>query len=170
MQDQERQLVDLLIANDNAIDISVCGEGLRVATLGCPVVSGVGINILKALMVAASRKKTYVRKNVGFMDTNALIIEYEYNFGPLESLEKPTIEGMNALLVKRCPLQVYFRDGEMHILVREGIQIQGHGASLFQALTDAVRNLKVFAKRNDILYSEILDDIEIYERHYGEIL
>ena len=87
-----------------------------------------------------------------------------------EPKREPTIEGMTFLLVKRRPLQMYFRDGLIHILVREGVQIQGHGVSLFRALADAVRNLKAFAKRNAIVYYEIIEDIETYERHYGEII
>lgn len=167
-RNQEQQLVKLLVANGNAIDIHTCDEGVRVVTLRNPIVSGQGVSVLKALIVAASRKKQYARKNVSFMDTNEAVIQYEYDFGPLDEIGKPTIEGMSALLTKRRPFQVYSRDGEMHILI-QSIQIQGHGVTLFKALADAVRNLKNLCQEQYHRYHDTLNDIEAYEQHYGEI-
>lgn len=168
-RNQERQLVKLLVADGNAIDIHTCDEGIHVGTLRNPVVSGQGVSVLKALIVAASRKKQYVRKNVGFMDTNEEVIQYEYDYEPLGEVGKPTIEGMSALLTKRRPFQVYSRNGKMHILIQSGIQIQGHGATLFKALADTVQKLKNLCQASYHRYSDTLDDIEMYEQHYGEI-
>jgi len=171
MQNQEQQLIKLLTANGNSVDIhTTIVDGVYVGTLRHPVVHGVGVNVLKALIMAASRKKRYVIKNDGFNETRECISDYECNYGILETNEKTTIQGMADLLVKRHSIHMYFRDGQMHILIKEGMQIQGHGATLFKALADAIQRLKANAKRNDILYSEILDDIEMYEQHYGEIV
>ncbi len=169
MKNQERQLVKLLTANNSTLTIKAVDDGVRVGTLQRPIVSGRGTTVMAALTMAATRKKRYVSKNVGFRETNDCISDYEYNYGNLEPIEKPSIEGMSALLVKRSPLMVFFQSREMHVLSHGGTQIQGHGATLFKALADAMVKFKAFAKRNDIVYSDILDDIEAYEQHYGEI-
>ena len=172
MQNQERRLVKLLTADGNAVDIHSCdGDGICVNTLrNYPYFSGKGDNVLTALIIAASRKKRYVRGRANFPETNKCVEVYEYNFGTLEPVEEPTIEGMTALLVKRTPIQMYFRAEEMHILTQDGMQIQGHGTTLFQALADVIQKLKAFAERNDIIYEHILADIEIYEQQYGDIV
>ncbi len=170
MRNQERQLVRLLTANNNSLDIKAVENGVFVGTLKYPVVSGKGATVLEALLMAAARKKRFVEKNVGFSETKKCVDEYEYDYGRLEPIEKPSIEGMMALLVKRTSIQVYFRSGKMHVIAQQGMQIQGHGATLFKALANAMQKLKAFAKRNDIVYSEFLGDIKMYEQHYGEIV
>ncbi len=76
------QLVKLLTADDNTLDIRVKGNGVFVSTGKFPVISGGGMTVMEALLVVASRKKRFVmtaQEMCKYPETIKCIEDYECN-------------------------------------------------------------------------------------------